>query len=100
MRGICDRCGLEYDFANLRKEWTGLMVCHADFDRKPAELRPPRLRSEGLPVPNARPEQPLYEPDVLLEAGDALVVDGGDYTITVDGAFITDEAEDPLWFLR
>ncbi len=24
---ICDRCGFRYKFYNLKKEWTGLMVC-------------------------------------------------------------------------
>lgn len=99
-RAICDRCGFEYDHGELRKEWTGLMVCAADFDRKPAELSPPRLRPEGLPIKNARPEQPQYEPDVLLGEGEALVIDGPDYTVNVDGAFVTEEVEDPLWFLR
>lgn len=55
-RAICDRCGFEYDLADLRKEWTGLMVCDADWDRRPAELTPPNLRAEGVPLRNARPE--------------------------------------------
>jgi hypothetical protein len=60
-RAICDRCGFEYDLSDLRKEWTGLMVCDADFDRKPAQLTPVRLRPEGLPLRNARPEpEPIF----------------------------------------
>jgi hypothetical protein len=53
---ICDRCGFRYE--KLRKEWTGLMVCDADYDPKPSDHTPPRLRAEGLPRPNARPEPP------------------------------------------
>jgi len=55
-KAICDRCGFEYDLADLRKEWTGLMVCSADFDRRPGNYRPAALRPEGLPLRNARPE--------------------------------------------
>jgi hypothetical protein len=34
VRGICQRCGLEYPRNVLRKEWTGLLVCPDDFDRR------------------------------------------------------------------
>lgn len=58
---ICDRCGFEYHLSELRREWTGLMVCDADYDAKPAELRRPNLRPEGLPLRNARPEpEPIF----------------------------------------
>jgi hypothetical protein len=64
MRGpkaVCDRCGFQYPLVKLRKEWTGLMVCEADYDPKPSDLRPPAVRPEGLPVPNARPEpEPVF----------------------------------------
>lgn len=54
--GSCDRCGLTYRLRSLRKEWTGLMVCSADFDPKPAELRGLKLKPEGMPLRNARPD--------------------------------------------
>ncbi len=39
VRGICQRCGLEYPLHKLRKEWTGLLVCKEDFDyRHPQEF--------------------------------------------------------------
>ena len=55
---ICDRCGFKYRLNELRKEWTGLMVCSADFDPRPAEMSPPNLYPEGVPRRDARPEQP------------------------------------------
>lgn len=55
-KGICDRCGFEYPLSQLRREWTGLMVCRDDYDRKPAEQRPPPVKPEGVAVPNARPD--------------------------------------------
>lgn len=42
--------------ATLKKEWTGQRVCKECFDPKPAELKAPRIRPEGVPVPNAAPE--------------------------------------------
>lgn len=56
VRAICDRCGFEYPLAELRKEWTGLMVCRADFDRKPPELSSPKVGPEGTAKPNIRPD--------------------------------------------
>ena len=55
-KAICDRCGFEYPLRSLRKEWTGLMVCNADYEPKPAELTPMKFKVEGMPLPNARPD--------------------------------------------
>ena len=55
------RCGFEYPLHVLRKEWTGLRVCPKDFDRRPADTKPPRYRPEGLVLPNASPEpEPVF----------------------------------------
>ena len=54
--GICDRCGFEFPLKSLVKEWTGLMVCRADLDPRPPEMTPPRVKAEGVPLPNARPD--------------------------------------------
>tara|TARA_R100001086_G_scaffold180400_5_gene100181 strand:- start:6995 stop:7231 length:237 start_codon:yes stop_codon:yes gene_type:complete len=56
VRAICDRCGFEYRLSELRKEWTGLMVCSADYDIRPPQMTPPKVKPEGVPVPNARPD--------------------------------------------
>ena len=56
VKAICDRCGFEYPLKALRKEWTGLMVCSADFDPRPPEMTPPVVKAEGVPLPNARPD--------------------------------------------
>lgn len=61
---ICDRCGFRYE--KLKKEWTGLMVCDADYDAKPADQNPPRVGPEGLPRKNARP----YPPFLIVAPGD------------------------------
>lgn len=54
--GCCDRCGFNFRLTELRTEWTGLKVCSADLDPRPAELSPPRIYPEGMPVKGARPD--------------------------------------------
>lgn len=44
-------------------EWTGLRVCEFCHDPKPAQLSPPNIKPEGLPLPNAAP-QPA---DIFIE---------------------------------
>ncbi len=34
------------------------MVCKPCLDPRPADTRPPRIKPEGLPVKDARPEPP------------------------------------------
>jgi hypothetical protein len=54
--GLCDRCAFTYRLKQLRREWTGLMVCTPCFDPRPAELSPPHIGHEGIPPPNIRPD--------------------------------------------
>jgi len=54
--GICDRCGFKYRHDTLRKEWSGALVCSADYDPPPRDMYPPRLTVEGAPIPDARPD--------------------------------------------
>lgn len=56
--GTCQRCGQVFRRDGLRKEWTGLWVCGDDFDRKPADMTPPAVRPEGVPI-----RDPLPHPD-------------------------------------
>jgi len=63
---ICDRCGFKYRHDELRKEWTGLMVCLPDLDPRPAQLSTPKLWPEGVPIKDPRP----YPPDVFVSDGE------------------------------
>lgn len=71
-KGCCDRCGLIVEpHSKLRKEWTGLLVCPECWDPKPAEMRPPPVKPEGLPVRNARPEpEPVFREEGELGGDD------------------------------
>ena len=37
---ICDRCGFQYKYSQLRKEWTGFRVCAECYEPKSPQLEP------------------------------------------------------------
>ncbi len=55
--GECMRCGFKRRLTSLAVEYSGLKVCRDTcLDPRPAEHRPPHIRPEGMPLPNASPE--------------------------------------------
>jgi len=68
-KGICDRCGFEFPLRELRKEWTGLRVCRADFDKRhPQEFVRGIADKQALPDPRPEPEPVFVAPgDVTAE---------------------------------
>lgn len=69
-KAICDRCGFEFRLSQLRKEWTGAMVCADDYDPRPREHSPPKVKPEGVPLPNARPDNQTDNTPNTTEPGD------------------------------
>lgn len=59
---ICDRCGFAFKSASLRREWTGLMVCHGPATNDCWEPRHPQDFVKGRADKQApawtRPEPP------------------------------------------
>jgi hypothetical protein len=55
---ICDRCDQKVRKANIRKEWSNLMVCEPCLDPRPVEMTPPVVWPEGTAIPDSRPRQP------------------------------------------
>jgi len=52
---ICDRCGFTFYASELRREWTGLMVCADDWEeRHPQDYLPSRADNQAPPW--TRPE--------------------------------------------
>ena len=51
--GICDRCGQQYDYVELQKEWNNLKVCPECFETKHPQLEPITVQFEP---------QALHEP--------------------------------------
>ena len=58
----CERCGEQKRRWEVRKEWTGLVVCiEGCLDPRPVHLDPPNVYPEGLPLPDLRPEpEPVF----------------------------------------
>lgn len=80
---ICDRCGFKYKSFQLRKEWTGLMVCKNCWEpRHPQDLI--KIPKDDQSVPWSRPEQN----DVFVDVnyGKYLYLPGtnGNYATTPD----------------
>lgn len=65
-RGVCDRCGFVYWLNDLRKEWTGLMVCRHCFDhRHPQEYTRAIKDTQGV-RPDMRPEPADVYADAIV----------------------------------
>ena len=52
---LCDRCGQEYNFHELRQEWNGLKTCPSCFETKHPQLEPPHHRADAQALPWSRP---------------------------------------------
>lgn len=54
---LCDRCGFKFKNVELKKEWTGLMVCSDCFElRNQQDFI--RIKPERVAPPWVRPEPP------------------------------------------
>ncbi len=56
--GACQRCGFKFRMRDLKREWSGLLVCDEDWDPLPDTFTPPVVYPEGLPLPDTSPEPP------------------------------------------
>ena len=63
-QAICDRCGYQYPYLELRKEWNGLFTCPECFEPKHPQLDPPYHAGDPEALKNARPDR--EEPIVVL----------------------------------
>jgi len=52
---ICDRCGQQYKFLELKKEWNGLQVCPECYEPKHPQLEPKDDSADAQALPWARP---------------------------------------------
>ena len=53
---ICDRCGQQYKFHQLRQEWNGLKTCPDCFETKHPQLEPIRTIPDAEAIRNPRPD--------------------------------------------
>ena len=61
---LCDRCGQQYDYVSLRKEWNGLRVCPECFEQKHPKLEPSPVPFEPEALWHPRPDR--KEPTEIL----------------------------------
>ena len=76
---ICDRCGQQYRYLELRKEWNGLRVCPDCFETKHPQLEPspPPYEPQALQDPRTDRTEPLFvlvgEPVVQTDSFNACI---------------------------
>jgi len=52
---LCDRCGQQYKFTQLKQEWNGLKTCPECFEPKHPQLDPGYHAADAEALPWARP---------------------------------------------
>tara|TARA_A100000171_G_scaffold37638_1_gene36734 strand:- start:118 stop:459 length:342 start_codon:yes stop_codon:yes gene_type:complete len=69
---ICDRCGFQYKYLTLKKEWTGFRVCPECYEPKHPQLEPIHNVSDSEALRFPRPNLP---PNVIAGAGVVRTID-------------------------
>ena len=54
---LCDRCGQQFDYSSLRKEWTGFRVCRECYELKHPQLEPRPVPFEPQALWHPRPDR-------------------------------------------
>ncbi len=54
---ICDRCGFQYPYVALRKEWTGFKTCPECYEPKHPQLEPKRNVGDRIALREPRPDR-------------------------------------------
>lgn len=67
---ICDRCGMQYPFTTLRKEWTGYKVCIECYEPKHPQLETKRNVSDSIALRDPRPDGPSVMTVYVQAPGD------------------------------
>ena len=56
---ICDRCGFQYKYLELKEEWNGLLVCKECYEPKHPQLEPTYASADAEALENPRPQANL-----------------------------------------
>ncbi len=91
---ICDRCGFKYHDHELKKEWTGAMVCDPCHEhRHPQDMiRPVR---DQYPLPYTRPELEDFSQEIAINCDTATFVEMGPH-FTYDITIIKARVQGPM----
>jgi hypothetical protein len=52
---LCDRCGQQYKYLQLRQEWNGLFTCPDCFEPKHPQLDPGHHPADAIALKDPRP---------------------------------------------
>lgn len=94
---ICDRCGQQYPYLSVKKEWTGFKVCTECYEPKHPQLEPKRNvsdpqalfqprpdKNQGIEVYAAPPADSAFSSNGMQPAvNNALILGGSVGTVTV-----------------
>jgi len=87
-RFICQVCGFEYRWTQIKKRWDGLWVCEKDYEeRHPQDFV--RGRKETLSVPESSPDITIQERTTTLASS----ASEDDLSVTVSSASLIAEYE-------
>ena len=64
---LCDRCGQQFKFNQLRQEWNGLKTCPQCFETKHPQLEPSYHSADAQALPWTRPAR--VEPVTVFVGG-------------------------------
>ena len=63
---LCDRCGQQYKYLQLRQEWNGLFTCPDCFEPKHPQLDPGYHPADAIALKDPRPAR--QEPVIVFES--------------------------------
>jgi len=84
---ICDRCGFQYKYTQLREEWNGFRVCPECFEPKHPQLEPVRHLADPEALRHPRPDVPAT---IVAGAGVVRTIDANS-VMSVTGDVIGSE---------
>ena len=88
-RAICDRCGIEVKYSELREEWTGLEVCADCWDPKTKLEFPTNFPTDPEALRNPRPDNDVEASLGYVTTGTSLSSSFRNNEITVELGSVT-----------
>lgn len=68
--GICDYCGQQFAYKDLKKNWRGFKVCYADYEPKEPQLEPLKYNGDAISLYEPRPDRRASMDVFLAVPGD------------------------------
>jgi len=98
-QAICDRCGFQYPYLDLREEWNNFKVCPECYEPKARQLEPTQTGADAEALFQPRPDVqepdnitisfPVTNTDTFSKGPIILALQGRVGTVTLGGDVIT-----------